>query len=50
MVFVVNKNKESLSPCHPAKARQLLKKGDECFTNKILAKKKGGVLGFFSCD
>ena len=27
MVFVLNKNKESLSPCHPAKARQLLKKG-----------------------
>ena len=27
MVFVLNKNKEPLSPCHPAKARKLLKKG-----------------------
>ena len=27
MVFVLNKNKEPLSPCHPAKARKLLKEG-----------------------
>src|SRR5690606_2268519 len=27
MVFVLNKNKEPLSPCHPAKTRKLLKEG-----------------------
>ncbi len=27
MVFVLNKNKEPLNPCHPAKARKLLKQG-----------------------
>ena len=27
MVFVLSKNKKPLSPCHPAKARQLLRKG-----------------------
>lgn len=27
MVFVVNKNKKPLNPCHPAKARKLLKQG-----------------------
>ncbi|MEL6526890.1 MAG: RRXRR domain-containing protein, partial [Chloroflexota bacterium] len=26
-VFVVDKNKEPLMPCHPARARELLKKG-----------------------
>ncbi|MCH4889578.1 HNH endonuclease, partial [Acidaminobacter sp. JC074] len=27
MVFVLNKNKTPLNPCHPAKARWLLNKG-----------------------
>ncbi|MEL7433840.1 MAG: RRXRR domain-containing protein, partial [Chloroflexota bacterium] len=26
-VFVLDKNKEPLMPCHPARARELLKKG-----------------------
>jgi 5-methylcytosine-specific restriction endonuclease McrA len=35
MVFVLNANKQPLNPCHPAKARQLLKNGEAVIHKKF---------------